>query len=306
MYQCGMPGLTDMSQLPEKTYDLLIIGMGPAGVACALQARRDGLELLTVSEEAVGGLVRAARRLDNLPAAPSIAGAKLADKLFQQVEATRIPVIASRVSGLSRNGASFRACLADGIEVMARAVVLATGTRPRGWKAGHFDAGVHRDIRTLAASLAGQKVAVVGGGEAALDSALSCCDRGAEVAVLVRGPQPRVTGRLLAEALENGVEIHCSYDVDSVSGDRGAWCLKDGSGKVVEAHELMVCIGRLPCDGLASELVASPVKNGIFQEACPGLMLAGDLIRGQDRYVATAMGDGQRAAVGVARYLQKE
>ena len=73
----------------------------------------------------------------------------------------------------------------------------------------------------------------------------------------------------------------------------------------MSADLLMVCIGRQPRDELTQELLPGGVQPDVVQKEVPGLTLAGDLIRGRDRYVATAMGDGQRAAIAAAVHLQE-
>ncbi len=297
-----MPGLTASFEIPRKTVDMLIVGLGPAGVACALQAARDGLDILAISDEPVGGLVRAARRLDNLPGEPGISGAALAEKLTAQLSMSALPVVVSHLTALRRDG-DFVAELADGRSLRARSVVLATGTRPGEWDKGH---GLHRDARTLPADLCDRNVVVIGGGEAALDTALTCRDRGARVAVLVRGAKPRSAERLVEEASGAGVEIHSNTLAQEITGHPGAYLLDCSAGQTFEAHEIVVCIGRIPRDELACGLLPNGLQQGAIRTACPGLLLAGDLVRGRERYVATAMGDGQRAALEAYRFCKEE
>lgn len=299
----GMPGLADTFEIPDTTIDLLIVGLGPAGVACALQARRDGLDLLAVSDEPAGGLVRAARRLDNLPAAPGIAGRELADKLAAHLASAGVPMVSAHVSSLQREGTAFLATLADRRRVAARAVMLATGTRPRAWELSAGAHPPHRDARSLPERLAGARVVVIGGGEAALDTALSCADRGAAVTVCARGEGFRAVERLVDECRRAGVELRTRTRIERVRGGPGAWSLATGEEDVIEADELTVCIGRTPRNDLARDLTGDENLTDTVVTAVPGLFLGGDLIRGGDRYVATAAGDGQRAAVLAAAYL---
>jgi thioredoxin reductase (NADPH) len=297
-----MPDLIVSSDLPQRMVELLIVGLGPAGVACALQASRDGLDVLAVTDEPVGGLVKAARRLDNLPGEPGISGAALAEKLATQLSISKLPIVSSHVSALHREQ-DFVANFADGRILRARCVVLATGTRPRDFDFKH---GPHRDARTLPEDLSDRTLVVIGGGEAALDTALTCRDRGARVAILVRGANIRSAERLIDEALSAGIEIFYRTAVQEISGQPGAYLLGCSGGRTIEAHELAVCIGRVPRDELARELLAEGLPLGAIRTDCPGLLLAGDLVRGRERYVATAMGDGQRAALAALSYFTEE
>jgi thioredoxin reductase len=81
------------------------------------------------------------------------------------------------------------------------------------------------------------------------------------------------------------------------------WVLTCSGLEPVKVQHLIVCIGRVARDELLSGLIVGGFEPGVEQKSLPGLFLSGDLIRGRDRYVATAMGDGQRAAVAAAAYL---
>lgn len=291
---------------PDEIIDLLVVGLGPAGAACALQALRDGLSVAAVSEQAVGGLLTAARRLDNFPGLSPIAGRKLADMLRRQLERESLQVVRGRVERLEKPAELFEVSLADSAQTLprARAVVLAVGTEPRPWK--FSDRGpVHRDIRGLDDNLSGRRVLVIGGGEAALDSALSCRDRQAQATVLIRGEAPRAVGRLVVEAEQKGVALQTGVSVSRVAYHAGRWQLRAEDGRAFSADHLLVCIGRRPRLELLRALGARPGRD-LEARGCRGVFLAGDVVRGRERYAATAVGDGQRAALAALAYLRKE
>ena len=298
-----VPGLT---KYQDQVFDLLVVGLGPAGVACALQARRDGLTVVAVSEESPGGLLAAARRLDNFPGLSPVAGARLAEMLQRQIERQSLALVKGRVTWLERPVGLFEVLLQEGEGNMlrARAVVLAVGTEPRPWRLSS-DGPLHRDVRTLEGDLRKQRVVVVGGGEAALDSALSCRDRGARVVVLMRGRKPRATARLIEEIQEAGIEVEPGIKLRRVARHAGRWQLRAENGRAFTAEQLLVCIGRRPRLELLRGLGARPGRD-LAARGCRGLFLAGDVIRGRERYAAAAMGDGQRAALAARDFLSKE
>jgi thioredoxin reductase len=293
-----------MATTTDRLLDLLIIGRGPAGVSCALQARRDGLDLLLLGDEPVGGLVCAARRLDNLAGARGVTGPALAARMAEQLAVADVPLLDARVAALRRGERGFVGALDDGRTIHARTVCLATGTAPRPWTAASPGNGVLRDARTLPQGLAGSHVVVVGGGEAALDTALSAADRGARVTILVRGARPAAAPGLLAEAVRAGIELRCDAAVQGVDGGSGRWTIRCRDGAEVAAQVLLACVGREPRDALFRGLTggAGPAA-AVEQPGRAGVFAAGDLIRGQERYVATALGDGQRAALAAAAFL---
>ncbi len=287
----------------EKELDLLIVGLGPAGVACALQARREGLRLLAVGDEPVGGLLPAARRLDNLPTASGMAGAELARRMAEQLDERGVDCTEGRVTTLAATADGHAVGLADGRGWRARCVCLATGTRPRHWPVA-LEGGrwVHRDARSVPARLDGLRAAVIGGGEAALDTALSLRDRGAGVELWVRGRRLRAGAALQAEAQAAGVRPIWSSEPVRARRQGPFWELTARDGRRLVADELVVCIGRERRDELLAAVPPQPdaAEPIVYR---PGLFVAGDLIRGRDRYTATAMGDGQRAAVACMRHL---
>ncbi len=302
-----MPG-PDQTDKKNAILDLLVIGLGPAGVACALQAHRDGLALLAVGDEPVGGLVPAARRLDNLPAQPGVNGRALAEAMAEQVDERGVPTTEGEVVDLSweQAGRHFQARLRDGRTFFARATCLATGTRPRPWRVPIEGARwIHRDARSLPQALDDLQVIIVGGGEAALDTALTARDRGATVELLVRGDRLRSASGLVSEAEASSVAIRFGVDLARARRREDGWHLETTGGDSHTADELVVCIGREPRDELIEGLRPGGYPRAVVQPERPGLFLAGDAIRGRERYVATALGDGQRAAIAATKYLKE-
>ena len=300
-----MQGLTPATDIAERTIDLLVVGLGPAGVSCALQAYRDGLDVVALGDEPVGGLVRAGRKLTNLPGLPSISGGNLAEILAAQLREMGVVAYHGHVSSIERKDRMFSVMLAAGRELSARTVCLATGTRPRDWDISVGGQQVYRDARSLPDTMKNSRMLVVGGGEAALDTALSARDRGAEVIVLARGYKLDAVPGLIGEAGRAGVEVRLKTRVARVTGGPGHWVITCSGWEPVRGQHLAVCIGRVPRDELLSGLIVGGFEPEVEQKSLPGLFLAGDMIRGRDRYVATAMGDGQRAAIAAGAYLEE-
>lgn len=293
-----------MAAFEDRIHDLLIVGAGPAGVSCALQAVRDGLGLALVGDEPVGGLAAAARRIDNLAGMPGVSGREIAERLARQLAERGVAARRGAVVGLRRADGLFHATLDDGARIAARTVCLAAGTRPRPWPPSE-GRDVPRDARAWPEDLRDARVVVVGGGEAALDTALTARDRGGRVVVLIRGAAPRAVTGLLEEARRLGVEVRCGVEVTGLAGGPDAWTLETADGRRLEADRLAVCVGREPRRELLDALGARDPAPDVASPDVPGLFCAGDLIRGRERYVATALGDGQRAAVAAREFLER-
>jgi thioredoxin reductase (NADPH) len=286
--------------------DLLVVGLGPAGAACAMQGRRDGLRVLAVSDEPVGGLVRAARRIDNLPGSPRLSGLRLAQRITDQLNDLGLASKKGRVIELAWNqsSATFSATTQEEI-IYSRSLCLATGTQPRPWTLSPENQ-IHRDARSLPENLKNKEVLVVGGGEAALDTALTAKDRGARVSVVIRRQTANATPLLQKEAHQAGLHLLPQKIVTRVVRKKTTWILGLQTGTCLQGDELVVCVGRTSCDELFKQLSTKKPGPSIIQSDLPGVFLAGDIIRGHDRYVATALGDGQRAAIAAFRYLKNQ
>ncbi len=260
---------------------ILIVGAGPAGLAASIQARRDLVEHVVIGREPAGGLVPAAWRIDNLPGFPGgVTGEALARRLGKQATALGLPVTAGEVTGIEKQAGVFSAMLSSGERIQARRVILATGTVPRPWTAP-ASGRLHRDVRTLPESLEGLSVAIVGGGDAALDSALSVHGRGGRPVVHARAAL-RASERIVRRVEERGIEVRSRSTLETAG---------------LDDDHLLVCIGRVPDDALYRMLVPNGPLPSCVETPVEGLFVAGDLIAGHERYIALAQGDGQRAAL---------
>jgi thioredoxin reductase (NADPH) len=302
------------------TAQLAIIGAGPAGLSSAIQAGRDGLQVLLISDESPGGLVRAAYRLDNLPGfAEGIAGQEFADRLVRQAERFGIEAKRGHVTSLSPHAGQFKLHVDWGEgnpgAVHASAVILATGTasNPYLWEIPeHKRDKLHRDARTLPEDIAGKNIAIIGGGEASLDVGLTAARRGAIVRVFARNKSFMAPERLIAEARAAGVAIEADSLVSLAHSDGPELRLGMSRGSTLvnfSVDHLVVSIGRVPNMRLLEPFPESVRNAQQVDSGFPGLFLAGDLIHGMNRFAGIAVGDGllaTRLAVGFLKTRQKK
>ncbi len=294
------------------TVDLLVVGAGPAGAAAAIQAAGDGLSVVLIGDEAVGGLVRAAWRLDNLPGFPAgITGTEFADLLAAHLRHLEITLLTDRVVHCVESDDAFQSQTDGGRKIHSRALVLATGTRARslpvpGLATLESLGRLHHDVRTLPPRLVGLEVAVVGAGEVAADTALSILQRGGRARIFARNLVPHLRPGLAAEVAAAGIPLHFGWMLAEVQPEplMLTWDIPGGGRESTAPDQLMVCVGREPRAELRRQLFPAAPPPATVQTDLAGLYLAGDLIRGRDRFVATALGDGQRAARAAFAYLR--
>jgi thioredoxin reductase (NADPH) len=297
----------------NERVDLLIVGNGPAGLSAAIQAARDGVKHIVIGRQPHGGLIHSARLIENLPGFPNgIPGPQLAAIILAQVHKLGARIEAGEVKTcrwLKEKG--YETELEDGRRFFSTALIVATGTEPEDfhchWGEGIFPSPrLHREAKTLPPDLTGQIVAVVGAGEAALDTALNVVDRGGRVSLIVRSKSFRAPQRLVEAVQASSIQVHWQCNVIRVDADHGSLmlCVEDqrGDQTPLPCNHMVICVGRRPCTQLLKEMLPSGPREDVITPL-PGLYLAGDLIRGRDRFVATAIGDGQRAARLAARFL---
>ncbi len=295
---------------PDAPLDLLVVGGGPAGLAAATQAHRMGLRVQVIERDRPGGLVRAALRVENYPGFPGgLRGEDLAARIEAQARAVGVAIEPGEVSALLYEDSTWVARGPDGCSWRSRAVVVASGTRPRrlgvpgeadlaGRALAYRVDEVPRDLRPGAAL-------VVGGGDCALDQALHLWQRGWRVEVLVRGPRPRALPLLVERAAARGIAVHAGTVVLAARDRDGRAVLvtrgPDGD-RDREADFAIVAVGREPCvpEGIG------PVDDVdlLGRAPVPGIYLAGDCRRGLVRQTAVAVGDGVAAAMDAARFLE--
>jgi len=284
---------------------IVVVGAGPAGVSAAVQCLRLGIRPCLLDESgASGGLIRNAYRIENLVGLPPCDGQTFAGSLRDHLTLFGLRVEEGAVHRVtaSWNGFSLKVSLGD---VQAQAVILAVGTKPqrlavpglRETCAGR----VFYEVRDLLEAIPKvETAAVVGGGEAAIDYALSLARVAREVVVLVRGERPKAARRLIALAEETQrIRIACNATVTSCQGDAASLLLdvssQSGTTRMA-AEALLVAVGR---DSRVPDIVAADVA-GSYHEVKPRpglpLFIIGDARHGGLGQVGMAIGDGLAAA----------
>ncbi len=298
--------------MPCERLGVAVVGAGPAGLTAGIHLARAGIDHAVFERDEPGGLLRSAGLVECYPGFPGgIQAPVLVRAMVEQAHELGVVLRRAEVTSLSWNQGIFGIGFGeDSIE--ASAVILATGTKPHRLNPRWIEASAPKDrihyvTCTLPQNMERARVWISGGGDAAFDSALQLVVRGASVEIGMRGDRPRALGLLVDRALAAGVRVHPKTTVVRVSDAApGLDLLINGDVERRVVAQLMYCHGRQPehtlWHGLASSKARGPHE---VESHYPGLFMAGDLVRGECRYVAVAAGDGLRCARLAEAHLER-
>ncbi len=301
-------------------YDILIIGGGPAGLTAAIYAARAGKRTAILEREAAGGQIVSAPLVENYPGAPSVSGAELAGRMRAQAEALGAELLYTEAAGLEKTQTGFRVLCTDGTRE-ARTVILATGASHRrlGLPGEELLTGCGVSYCALCdgAFYEGADVAVVGGGETALQDALFLASTCRSVTLIHRRDSFRAGAQLVSRAeRQENIRILRGRTVEKLLWSDEALQgllltnLKTGQTERLDVEGLFVAVGQVPQSAPFADAVAE--ENGYYlagedtKTSLPGVFAAGDGRRKQVRQLTTAVSDGTAAAIAACRYLEAQ
>ena len=298
-------------------YDIIIVGGGPAGLTAAIYGLRAGKSVLVIEKNGFGGQIAYSPKVENIPGTISISGAEFADKLTEQAMNLGADMELETVIRVE-NGDIKKVYTEEGNCFEAKAVILAVGVKHRMLGLPNEEELVGNGLSFCAvcdgAFYAGQNVAMIGGGNSALQEALLLSEVCNKVTVVQN--LAFFTGeKKLADALvaKENVEVYFSTVVAEYLSENGILTglrirHENGDEQVLKLDGAFLAVGLAPENDAFAPL-ADLNSWGYFAsgEACTtktaGIFVAGDCRSKSIRQVTTAAGDGAVAAMAACRYL---
>ena len=325
----------------STSYDLMVIGAGPAGLAAAVYAASDGLSVVLKEGFAIGGQASTSSRIENFLGFPAgISGGELTERAIIQARKFKVQVnVACWARTIELKDGEFRAEFNDSGPASSRAALLATGVRYRRLPVPGLEKfegiSVFYAATVHEARLCGlQPVTVVGGGNSAGQAALFLAGTGAQVRLVVRGTDLRADmSRYLADRIEAqlGIEVLLGANIVAVDGtgalerivvDLGA----TGGQRIFDSRYLFIFIGAAPHTEWLAGTVAQDDHGFILtgadleelpagfshlgrrrlplETSLPGMFAAGDVRHGSVKRVTAAAGEGSTAVAMVHEHLR--
>lgn len=337
-------GLNLRTQPSAQSYDLIIVGGGPAGLAAAVYGASEGLRTVIVEREAPGGQAALSARIENYLGFPSgLSGNDLARRAVVQATRFGAEILAPQEATGLRILDNYRIVrLADGCEISSQALLIATGVQWRTLDVPGMDrltgAGVYYGAgSTEARSCRDDEVYIVGGANSAGQAALNFSRYARRVVLLVRGEslgssmsrylidEIGRTPNIQVEYQTQVVEVHGEERLEAITVD----CGRSGTRERIGARAMFVFIGAQPRTEWLKDFVArdsrgfiltgpdllhdgKPPKQwplerdpGLLETGLPGVFAVGDVRHGSVKRVASGVGEGSIAIQFVHQYLSK-
>lgn len=299
-------------------HDIIIIGAGPAGLTAAIYAARKKLKTLVLSKD-VGGQTIWSFGVENYPGFRMISGVELVQKFEEQIEGLEVELRTNEeVLGIEQKRGYFEVLAKDG-KYHGKAVIIASGKVPRKLNVPGEDEFLGKGVAYCATCdaplFSGKDVAVVGGGNSALETALQLSRIGKQIYVVNKGQKPS-GDELIQERVKSAenVEVLNNSQTVKITGGKfvtGLLVKTNGKERRLGVQGVFVEIGFIPSSSFARGLVRTNGQGEIEvncrnETGLPGIFAAGDVTDSPAKQIIAAAGDGCKAALSAYGYLMKK
>lgn len=295
--------------------DILIIGSGPAGLSAAVYAKRAGLDALVVEKEFMGtGQIAESSRVDNYIGLVGKSGYELGELFRGDAEKLGAEFLEEEVVSLSQKNNIWVSQFADGGSIEAKAVIYAAGASHRKLNVAGEEKFIGKGVSFCAmcdgAFYREKTVAVIGGGDTAVDDALYLADIADKVYLIHRRGEFRAVAGTVKKAEENpNIEFVLSANVTEILGENHVEKITLDNGRELAVDGVFIAVGMIPRTNILKGIVETDEHGYVVADesgvtSARGLFVAGDVRTKKLRQVITAAADGANASVSAIEYLK--
>lgn len=306
----------------EELLDVVIIGSGPAGLTAAIYASRAELKGIVIEKNGMsGGQIINTYEVDNYPGIPGISGFELANRFREHCDRLGMEFCEGEVKSLSVDENEIKTILLeDGTEFRSKTVIIAGGVKNRKLEVPGEEElagmGVSYCATCDGAFFKGRRVAVVGGGDVAVEDAIFLARLAEKVYVIHRRDEFRAAKSLTRRLMEmENVEVIWDSVVERIEGDDMVTGINIANKKTGEEREIpldgvFVAVGNMPLSQNYADMIELD-ENGYIkasedcQTSVPGIYAAGDIRTKPLKQIITAAADGANAITAVEKYLNE-
>ena len=300
-----------------ESYDVVIVGAGPAGLTAGVYCARKMLNTIIISEN-IGGQALESWAIENYMGYRIIAGEDLMKKFEEQVRTLNIRLELDKVTAIAKEDGLFTISTISGNALKAKAVILTQGNRPRKLGVANEEQYLGRGLSICSTCdgplYKGKQVAVVGGGNSALQTAVEMSDIAQSVRLIVRSTIRADPVYMEKLKEKKNITVHTGAHVSALQGEKflSAITIKDEQGKeqTISLDGVFIEIGWLPNIDMVENLVQLNEKKEIIVDinghtSIPGIYAAGDVTSVKSKQIVIASGDGAKAALEAFEYILK-
>ena len=291
-------------------YDIIIVGAGPAGLTAALYAGRANKKILVLEAKAYGGQIVSAHEVSNYPGIQSISGIDYATNLYNQVIDLGVEVKFETVLSITDD----KEVITNKEKYQAKAIILATGAENRKLRIENEEELVGKGVSYCATCdgnfYKGKDVAVVGGGNSALEDALYLSDIVSKVYLIHRRDEFRGEAKLISDIKKKAnIELILNSNVTKINGTDKVESITVNNEKEIKVDGLFIAVGQEPKNIIFKDVIDVDDKGYIIaidevHTNKKGIYVAGDAREKLLRQLTTAVSDGSIAATVAIKEME--
>ncbi|MCP4703331.1 MAG: thioredoxin-disulfide reductase [candidate division Zixibacteria bacterium] len=306
--------------MAEKEYDIVIVGGGPGGLTAGLYGARANRKTILIEKYMPGGQIANTEEIEDYPGFEHISGADLAMKMADHAKSFGLEVISDEVKEVYVEGDYRKVVCASGDIYKARTIIISTGGSPHHLNVPGEEEFTGRGVSYCAicdgAFFKGQIMAVIGGGDAAVEEAMFLTKFASKVIIVHRRDELRAQKVIQERAFKNDkIEFIWDSVVETVNGDEKVNSItlnnvKTNGKSNIDVGAVFVFIGFVPNSNITRESLKKDEGGYILTDfkmetSIPGIYACGDVRSQLVRQITNAVGDGTTAAVAAEKYMEE-
>lgn len=306
--------------MAEKEYDIIIVGGGPGGLTAGLYGARANRKTILIEKYLPGGQIANTEEVEDYPGFELISGSELAMKMTEHAKSFGLEIVSDEVKEIYSEGDYRKVATASGDIYSGRAVIISTGGSPNllgiPGEREFSGRGVSYCAICDGAFFKQQIIAVVGGGDAAVEEAMFLTKFGSKVILIHRRDKLRAQKIIQERAFKNKkLEIIWDTVVESINGEEKVKSLslknvKTGDKSELEVGAIFIFVGFVPNSNITRESLKKDdggyiITDAKMETSITGVYACGDVRSQLVRQITNAVGDGTTAAVAAEKYIEE-